>query len=339
MNRKHMPLLIGGLVVLLVAVGLGYLLFSARGRYHDKTSALATSQNRLARLTSRGVFPSPENVQTLEKQAKIYEDYLAGLFAVIREGQFPAETVPRARFPLVLEDVLKVLVGKAGNPDKRIVLPPDFSFGFQRYTAGNLPAEEEVERLVVQLRSIAALCDILFDAGIAELVSVDRTVFEKDAQVVPAEEEYSRRSSRRGEETSAVAAPSTELFRDSDGLFTKERYTLSFRSKVETMWKVLDRLAQGSPFVVVTKLEFVNPARPAVLVPKKDEAKEPGPAQAPAGGQPAALAPGQPAAKTEPEILQRDLRIVAGQELPLVRLELDLYRFAEPAAREGEENP
>ena len=340
MNRKHMPLLIGGLVVLLVAGALVYLLFTARSRYQEKISALSATQNRLTRLTSRPVFPAQENVQTLEKQTGIYEEYLNGLYGAMRAGQFPTEEVGRARFPLVLEEVLGDLVRLAEA--QRVVLPADFSFGFQRYTAGNLPAEEEVERLVIQVRSAAALCNILFEAGIAELLSVDRTIFEKDAQVLPVEEEYSRRSSRRSAETPEQPVISTELYRDPDGLFTKEHYVLSFRTAGKAFWKVLDRFAQGTPFVVLTKTEIVNSARPAVVAPKTSETpKEPLRPAAPVGWQTGGLAPGQSPATPEPEILPRDLRVVAGQELPLVRLELDLYRFAEPAAaaEQGEENP
>lgn len=339
MNRKHMPLLIGGLLVLVLAIVLLYLLFSARGRYHEGVSALSLAQGRLARLTSRAVFPSEANVQTLDKQAKIYADYLDGLYGAMREGQFASESVPRARFPLVLEEVIGQLVNDARA--KSTTLPADFSFGFQRYTAGNLPADEEVERLVVQLRSIASLCEILFGAGVAELLAVDRTVFEKDAQMAPVEEEYGRRSLRSREGTPDAAPASTELFKDPDGLFTKERYSLSFRAPVPALWAVLDRLAKGSPLVVLTKVEVSNPARPAVIVPKPEEAKEPAPRPASAGGWQSA-APRETGAgdKKEPEILPRELRVVAGQELPVVRLELDLYRFVEAAAAEkGEENP
>ena len=33
MNRKYMPLVIGGVLVLVVVLGLGYLLFSAKSNY------------------------------------------------------------------------------------------------------------------------------------------------------------------------------------------------------------------------------------------------------------------------------------------------------------------
>ncbi len=103
----------------------------------------------------------------------------------------------------------------------------------------------------------------------------------------------------------------------------------------------MDRLSQGAPFVVVTRMEISNPARPAVVPPKEPE-------PAPASSQPVSVGqwqapPGSmPAAPREvPVVLPRELRVVAGQELSNVRLEVDLYRFTEAAstAEQGEENP
>ena len=39
-------------------------------------------------------------------------------------------------------------------------------------------------------------------------------------------------------------------------------------------------------------------------------------------------------AKEPPAILPRELRVVAGQELPNIRLEVDVYRLAETAVEE-----
>ena len=338
MNRKHMPLLVGGLVVLLLAIVLFYLLFSAKGRYADGFSKLTQIQGQLQRLTNRSVFPSDSNVQSMGKQQEIYRDYLDGLRGSMKKGQWAAEPITRDRFRQLMEETLRQLVNDART--KAVMLPVNFAFGFQRYAEGNLPAEEEMNRLVDQLSAVKVLCEILYDAGIGELVSVDRTVFEKDAQVAPVEEEFGRRSSRNRPEA-APAAPSVELAADPKGLYTKEHYVLSYRAQDAANWKVLDRLAQGSPFVVVTRVEIVNAARPAVAPPPlaEEDAPAPPPPVSTAGWQ----SPGAPApaAKPEMEILPRELRIVAGQELPNVRLEVDLYRFAEPAVdvAQGEENP
>ena len=97
MSRKHMPLLIGGAVALLLAIALFYLLFSAKGRYAEEASLLSRAQGQLRRLSSREVFPSESNVQTMGKQLGIYREYLDGLYASIREGQSADEPIDRDR--------------------------------------------------------------------------------------------------------------------------------------------------------------------------------------------------------------------------------------------------
>ncbi|HPR68607.1 MAG TPA: Amuc_1100 family pilus-like protein [Kiritimatiellia bacterium] len=339
MSRKHMPLLIGGAVTLLLALALGYWLFSAKGRYREETDALDKSQNKLNRLSTRDVFPSDANVETMEHQLEIYQDYLDGLFETMREGQRPREPINRDRFRQLLEQTLRRLVQAARA--KSIVLPPDLAFGFQRYAAGNPPEEEHLNRLVDQLRAVSILCAILYEAGIGELVSVERTVFEEEALAAPAEEEYGRRRRNRSE-PEPVAVKKTDLVRDPDGLFTRERYVLVYRAQDEANWKVLDRLSKGAPFVVITKMEIVNSARPAVVPPPVPAVAEEAP-RASAAAATAWQAPGTaraPAAKDAPAILPRELRVVAGQELPQVRLEVDVYHFAQQSpASEGEENP
>ena len=338
MNRKHMPLLVGGLVVLLLVVGLFVWMFGAQGHYADGFAKLSTAQNQLQRLTARNPFPSAGNVQAMGQQLETYREYLAGLKAEMRKGQRVAEPVTRDRFRQLLEDTLRQLGN--GAREKGVLLPANFAFGFQRYAEGVLPAEEEMGRLVDQLYSVKSLCEILYAAGINELVAVERTTFEKDAQAAPVEEEYGRRSAR-GRAEAPVAAASVELEKDPLGLYTREHYVLTYKAQDAANWRVLDRLAKGAPFVVVTQVEIVNAARPAVLAPKTDAAAPAAPqATSTAGWQ----APGSaaPVGGPEAEVLPRELRVVAGQEWPTVRLEVDFYRFVEPAAEEvaqGEENP
>lgn len=332
-----MPLLVGGAVVLVLAIALGYWLFSAKGHYGKEASALDLVQGRLNRLNNRPVFPSEPNVQAMHRQLDVYEDYLDGLFTAMREGQRSPEPINRDRFRQLLEQTLRRLVQTARL--KSIALPADIAFGFQRYAAGNLPAEENLGRLVDQLRSVAALCEVLYEAGIGELVSVERTEFEQDVQAAPAaEEDFVRRRGRVRDEP-VVETRTTDLVRDPDGLFTKERYVLIYRAQDEANWKVLDRLSKGTPFVVITKMEITNSARPAVVPPKAEETAAAAPRPTSTAGY---MAPGtrSPAGRDEPAILPRDLRVSAGRELPLVRLEVELYRFAEEdSAEKGEEHP
>ncbi len=330
-----MPLLVGGLVVLLVSVALLYLLFSMKGGYGGSFDALTMAQSKLHRLTSRPVFPSPDNVQAMGHQLEIYKEYRDGLSKDMRKGQRPDPAVDRDGFRRMLEEGLRQLFNDARN--KGVAITLNMAFGVQRYIEGNPPADEEIPRLVDQFRTIAALCNILYDAGIGELTGVERAVFEKDAQVAVPEEELGRRG--RGRAEPVAAAPRMELFQDPDGLFSKEHYVLSFRANDAALRQVLDRLASGAPFAVVTRLEVSNPARPAVVAPKTAETPETAaPQPVAAGVWASAGVRGTPAV---PEILPRELRVAAGRELSNVRLEVDVYRFADLAsgAVEGEEKP
>lgn len=330
-----MPLIIGGVVVLLLAVGLFFWLFSAKGSYSDGSMSQSMAQRRLNGLSSRTVFPSEANVQVMGKQLGVYEDYLNTLYASMREGQISDESVDRDRFSRLLEDGLRRLLNEARV--KSITIAPNIAFGVQRYIDGALPADDELPRLVNQFRSITALCDILYAAGIGELVSVERTVFEKGVQQAATEEGFNR---RRNQTEAIAAAPSTELYTDPDGLFTKEHYVLSYRAKDEATWKVLDRLSKGAPFVIVTKVEISNPAKPVVILPKTEE-KDAAPKPVSTDGWSAPGTATQVAPQEESPILPRELRVVAGQELSTVRLEVDLYNFTEVASADsaGEVSP
>ncbi len=334
-----MPLMIGGAVVLLLLALLVYLLFSARGRYMESTSQLSTAQNRLQRLSSRSVFPSEGNVQTMGKQLTIYQEYLDGLFKAMKEGQPAIEPVNRDGFRYMLEDGLRRMVNEAR--DKQVKIAPNLAFGVQRYIEGAAPTDEELPRLVTQFQAIASICSILYSAGIDELTGVERTVFEKNAQAVaPVQEEFVRRGRTRAE-PQAEASPA-DLFQDPDGLYTKEHYIFTFRAQDAAIWKVLDRLSKGAPFVVATKVDITNPARPSILTPKAPETAPSPEASAPVstdGWQAPGSAMAPAGVRAETAILPRELRVSAGRELADVRLEVDLYRFAETAAEEGEENP
>ena len=343
MSRKHMPLMIGGAVVLLLGIALSVVLYFKSGAHSESTSGLSSAQMQLQRLSNRSVFPSEANVQTMGKQLEIYREYREGLLADMRKDQRPAQAIDRDGFRRVLEDGLRRLVSDARA--NSVALAPGLAFGVQRYIEGAPPSDEELPRLVDQFASIADLCEVLYAAGIGELLSVERTVFEKDAQAAPVEGEFGRRGMRgRADAAPEPAAASVELYRDPDGLFTRERYVLTYRAKDAANWKVLERLSKGAPFAVVTKMEVTNPSRPAVVVPQSEEAAAEAPQPVSTEGwQSAAPAGRMAAAKREETVLPRELRVVAGQELSNVRLEVDLYRFAEaaaaPAAGEGEVQP
>ena len=338
MSRKHLPLYVGGGVTLVLAGVLGFFLFQQTGAYEETKDSLNGAQRKLVRLTNREpAFPSEANVELEQKQIEVYSKYKDDLFAAMRKGQVELWESDRDGFRRRLQECLGNLMRDASTHS--VQLPPRFPFGFQRYIAGALPEDEEISRLMAQLQAVTAICGILYDAGIAELREVERTEFEKNAQASGSDENASGRLRRRGrdrgeEETSK--AP-TELYVDPDHLFCKEHFAVTFTARDDALWRILDRLARGAPFIVVTGVTVTNPERPVVAAVQVSGEESSGAVSqdvwTSAGGR-------NTLSGTQAEELPRELRISAGQEKPEVRMELDVYRFLEKideTEAEGEE--
>lgn len=337
MSRKHMPLYVGGAVSLVLLLGAGALLFMQQGAYTEKNGSMESVGQKLKRLTDRKPFPSAANVEMLDEQLEVYTSYQEDLFARMREGQETVGTVDQDRFRKLLAENLMKLIREARA--KSVAIPVQFPFGFHRYVAGSLPDPDEMPRLMSQMQGVSQICHILYDAGISELLGVERTEFEKAAQAdLNAEGDQPVRGRGRGrgreEAKEEAAADAKALYTDPDGLFTREHYVVRFRGKDAAIQQVLDRLATGAPFTVVTRMDLVNPNRPVVAV-QPETPLPPGPPQE-FGWSAAPLPAPDAGAPKDNEPLPRDLRVVAGREIPEVRLEIDMYRFMEPV-RDAEE--
>jgi hypothetical protein len=196
--------------------------------------------------------------------------------------------------------------------------------------AGSLPTEEQVPRLVRQLRTVALLCTSLFRGGIAELTEVQREVFETRVAVVPQVSERDRRRSR--EPVPEPADPATLLAPDGvPGLYTKERYTLAFAANDEAVRAVLNNLVLSPVMIVVRQVELTNgmaagSSSAADMLAARLRALSP----TERGG---AASTGRSAGGTG-ALTQQEDRVVAGRERVQVRLTLDVYHFEGPMAEE-----
>ncbi|MBQ9343681.1 MAG: Amuc_1100 family pilus-like protein [Kiritimatiellae bacterium] len=363
MSSKNTPVIVGASIVGVLAIGLAYMVFASYQAYDEAGEAIVSSNAQLHKLQVRPVFPSRQNAKTMQTQVKDFKDYLVDLTQELGKGQPSDGDITRDRFLTEYNETLYTLYG--GRKRGIVIAPPAGTsvqklFGFGLYETGTPPSENDLPRVICQMQDIKAICLALYDAGIAEMIGVTRTEFETAAALASStSEEDSRRSSRRrnrgGDDEVAQATPGA-LYKDPDGLFTRESYTFSFKASDAALQKVLDKLAQGQPFAVVTALEVVNAARPSILSPQGTEEEPAGEANglgAPAmGGAPAPFAaasaggfravgsPTAPVAQKEaPAILPRDLRVSAGRELPVISMKVDVYRFLDLASAEDQQEP
>lgn len=226
------------------------------------------------------------------------------------------DPMERAAFPAEIERVTRRLRNEAAEAEVKVA--ETVAFGFERYARGNLPMQEHVPRLVVQLRTIEALCQILFQSKVSELVSVQREVFDVERTQVPAADAPGRRGVRQPSEV--VAAPTVAVEPEGvKGLYTRERYTLTFMATDPALRAVLNRMASAPMLMVVRNLELRNEmavgGAPAQRLSERLRPR--GEAQRPTGERERDAR--RPQAAEE--------RVVAGLERIRVVMELDVYRF------------
>ncbi len=348
MSRKNTPVIIGGIVVGVLALALLAVLFMSISEYCAQSGELDRKNKALSALRTRSVFPSAENAGQMQQQVEDYEDYLQDLVDHLRQGQAPDIQFTRDRFIPEFRDALRDLLAAARKSKVVIAVTQanmvSTCFGLGLYQEGVPPNPADLPRVMSQIQDIKALGLALCEAGVSEIVGISRTEFETAAALAAANEDEdggSRRRRRNRDEDDATVQLPGALFTDPDGLFTRESYTLTFKASDEALRKVLDSFAKGQPFVVVTSLDVSNAARPAVQPPPSAEPVAAAPAPVSAAAKTGFTAVGAPIAsaqKEAPVILQRDLRVTAGQEIPTVVLGVDVYRFKNkaPAAEDDE---
>ncbi len=323
--RKYMVLVVGGSIALVLMVIVAVLLFKFRSEYARVQSELSASLSTMEQLHHREPFPSSENVERVRSNLAELDGYLETMLSALSAEQVEPEEMERAAFPAEIERTARRLRSLASEQD--VTLAEGMAFGFQRYEAGNLPMQEHVSRLVVQLRTIERLCSLLFESGISRLSSVEREVFDVERTHREVTDVAARRAARVPEEE--VAAPTTPVEPEGvEGLYTKESYTLTFLGTDEAVREVLNNIIQNPMLMVVRNIEMRNElafegASPASRLSTRLRER----------GRPRTDARGEPQEREQP-LLHED-RVVAGRERVRVRMTLDVYRF-KPRVMEGD---
>lgn len=326
--RKHMILVVGGgtaLVLMLVALFMLYRFYRA---YDRVNMGLQSTMGQLRTLQDRAPYPSRGNVKITQTNLVVFQDYFDGLFKSLREGQIEPVEMEAAKFtPLLRDGILRV---SKRAQDKGVKLPTAFAMGVERYKQGALPSGADVPRLVVQLKTLEALCDMLIDSKVSEIVAVKRAVFEQGGATQETPSGDAGRYGRWGPGAGAPAvdaAPaettSAEVV-DSSGLFSVEHYTLEFKCHERSVWDILNALAKSKLFTVVTSASIANDSPVPKIGAKAPVPTVPGASPAsPASAVPAAA----PAAGQGPEMKTQEERVIAGREMVKVVVGIDVYRF------------
>ncbi|HBA84960.1 MAG TPA: hypothetical protein DCZ95_12770 [Verrucomicrobia bacterium] len=332
-----MVLIVGGTISLVLILAALVMLFRFHGAFKKVNSELQSSMNRLTFLHQRDPYPSEANVEQMRKQADLLQGFFTNLYGQLQVGQLEPENMESAQFPLLLERTIRKLLDSSMTAN--VKLPARFAFGFDRYAKGELPSSSDIPRLVVQVKEVEELCNLLYKSKIGEIVSVTREVFEQGGSMAQPTEPQGGGRRRGMANQSEQNASATAIFPhqpdagEQAGLYSREHYTLTFASNDSSIREVLNAMARSPLFVVVSNLELDNAGKSVKKGADILPAKAPAPSSsvvAPAGSVPSAVG-------AKDTAVSREQRIVAGREPVVVKLEVDVYRFA--GAQQEEATP
>ncbi len=305
--KKHKWLLSAAGVLLLLLLLAVWRLFVAVGNFSAAKQNLQAVTARLGQLNNRDPFPSPENIAREKENYHELLDAYNELNDRLREGQELPRPMGDSDFIPLLENTLRRL--RTGFSNSRVELPKDFTFGFAKYAGGQMPASQDIPRLVQQLQIIEKLCQAVMDARITQLMDVTREEFEAGSQPAGA-------GARRGRGAAPVDSPEVPPDAEqADALFHSQEFAVTLRGSEPALMEFLNELSALPIFTVVTSVELKN-TRQEVRDGKSPAAPGPQPAK------PAAAAPADP----------RERPVVIGREDVVAKIVIEVYQFAPPLA-------
>lgn len=177
--KRNLYLVIGGLVALaLMGVAVSYSLHTLH-KEKDITEQLDALTAEYQELVSRKPHPGDDKVNNIAI-AKEQHERLKDLLKRTRDHyvplNYPTGRVQAGEFKLLLETAIQDLQRRATNSG--IKLPPNYHFTFSAQRSAMNPDKPEL--LAPQVVDIKAICDILFNAKIHELISMRRSALTAD---------------------------------------------------------------------------------------------------------------------------------------------------------------
>ncbi len=308
-----MVLLVGGGIALALLILALVFLMRARREYAGINGQLSAASDRLEQLNRRAPFPSAENVKLMEQNLQTLQDAAAVLYTNLLKGQIRPERIEAAEFAPLLERAAKRLYQRAA--ENGVLLPERFNLGMARYAAGELPTPDAIPRLVVQLKCMDALCQILFQAKIHSLLSIERQQFETAAATRAEVPVFRRRGA--AQETAAEGLPDIPM-PASNALYEVERFGLTFSARDAGVWEVLNLLNSTPLVAAVLDVRLANQATDQLgkAQPMTQTGVD------------------MPVAPSLNRFPQHEERVIAGRELVKASVVVDIYRILPPAKEE-----
>lgn len=323
-GKVNIVVLAGGIAMLVLFSAAAFLLFRGISQYSTAGRKADDLFKRLEKYYTRNPFPTPANVEVVERNAAKLTEWDALLVREMRKGEVVADEKSPSRFMIRLSNTRNALLGEA--PRHSVVVRPGFGFGFEQYLqdGAQLPPPEIVQDLTRQLAIVDVISKVLFTNQIAQLDLVVREDLQAlaTANATPA-------ATPAGSADPQPPPPASR--------FRKFTFAIEFMATERAALSVLNGLACEKTFIVPTSVKFVRE-----LPDIKEKAGEADRLRELAArstrGEGVAEVPAPAPKPVSAEVPTRDERVVSGLRLeqPMrVRIEMDVYGLRGEASGES----
>jgi len=176
-EKRTIPLFL--IVVLLLAGGLGFMVFRASSDYREALAGFQRASVAVDRLKAAPLFPSAANVAARGEALELYRDKVDDLHASLAAMQPQIDPgIDPVGFQASLE--AKVEEIKALAEQEGMVVPEGYAFDLERYLR-SLPSDAAAPSLELQLRSLEVISRLLLESGVEQLDRLEREVLAIEA--------------------------------------------------------------------------------------------------------------------------------------------------------------
>ena len=305
---KQNKFLSGFLLILLIVGGaLGFLAFSAMGKYDTAYADFQAKAQEYNSLQTQQPYPEEANVQKMQEVQKAHQAAIDALQKDLVKAQIPLKPLTPEKFQDNLREAVRRVTAKAG--ERNVQLKENFYLGFNAYQ-GAPPKPEAAAPLGRMLESMEMAVNFLLDSRITELSDIKRDNLPEEGISNP------------GQDSSAKAKEKDKDKEKGSGLVERHGFEVQFISTEAPFRNFLNGL-------VKSKEQFFVPASISVAseMDKGPSKSETAAAFAPP---PPAANPGvpgrAPAAPAAPA-----LKFVVGEEKLKIAVRVEILDFAQPA--------
>ena len=276
MNKSKMIPAVTGGVFAVLALGLGYVTWSAMSAKtaalegDDGSKGLVNLRQDLRGLQNKKPFPCVESVKAINEKRDTVNRWKEEAEKLVSRGdRCWQSTTPPAFKEFVIADAkrLSLLPGAPG----RTLLAADFGFGpFRPYIIeGKLPEAAQLALLERQWDDIAGVIELMATNGVTALTDVRLKAAAVKEE--PKKEVTKKNSRKKKKGKKALDAKAAEKARS----ITPQSYIFDFAVRPAAFVKLIDQLAVSERFIVVDDFTFSRGEKDALALALAAEEKKP----------------------------------------------------------------